>query len=345
MTGHRATLGRSLVFIAVGAACALVASLPLLDDWRARRHIEAILEGRDLGLEEVREEVNLLATRHSPPLLSTWGNVGGCGVGGGAASGAAVKWVGRGVTGGIVDLQFMTTDVFYLDGAQQLTVLGRAGTKLGHKWLLGVNAPFRYNIEKIDRGVQAVPQYRTGHLAGLGDMGLDIGRKLGISNASLLSLAVSFPTGSYDSARAGGEVPFRSELGSGVMGASLMFEHTVDRTWGLWIVGGSGNYGGWENQAGDRRASSLTAFSHVGFLLGPLVPSVGLSVTGKLIKDRAQEYGGEDIPGQPMVLFPVNLSLEWSSDYLAVLASSSLQLSTNGLDGVLVGLGVQTSLF
>lgn len=285
--------------------------------------------------------------RSSAPLLSTWGNLGGCGVGGGGASGAAVKWVGRGVTGGLVDLQFMTTEVFYLDGAKQLTVVGRAGTKLGDKWLLGVNAPFRYNIEKIDRGFQTDPQprFKTGHLAGLGDMGLDVGRKLGIANTSLVALGVSFPTGSFDSARAGGEVPFRSELGTGVMGASLSFEHTIDRTWGLWILGASGNYGGWENSVGDQRASSLTGFAHVGFLLGPFVPSLGLSVTGKFTKDKAQEHSGEEIPDQSMLLFPVNLSIEWSSDYLALLASSSLQLSTDGLDGVLVGLGLQTSLF
>jgi hypothetical protein len=325
--------------------CALMASAPALDKWRARSHIEAILQGMDGSAMEPSPELNLLALRHEAPLLSTWGNLGGCGVGGGAASGAAVKWVGRGVTGGLVDLQLMITEVFALDGGKQLTVVGRAGTKLGEKWVIGVNAPFRYNIEEIDRGIQAVPQYKTGHLVGLGDMGLDLGRKLGIANNSLLALGVSFPTGSYDSARAGGEVPFRSELGTGVMGASLSFEHTIDRTWGLWIVGGSGNYGGWENKVGDLRASSLTAFSHVGFLLGPFVPSVGLSVTGKFFKDRAQEYAGEEIPNQAMLLFPVSFSLEWSSDYIAILASSSLQLSTSGLDGVLIGLDMQTSLF
>ena len=293
--------------------------------------------------------------------LAAWGNIGGCGVSGAATSSGGVKWVGRGVTGGLVDVQCILSQTMFPDGAAQSTFSTRLGTSIGYKWLVAATVPFRYNVEDVQN--QFGIDVGEVHLPGFGDISLEGTRKLGITNAHTVTLSLTIPVGSHDAVRRGVVLPQRMQLGSGVMSVAGVYEYTRDFDWGPMIFGGNVFYSGWENSIEERgndfRGSGAAGYVYAGYMLGPFVPSFGLNLTTKVTGDR-----GDGLPqaGQPMVMVSPTVAIEWSTDWLAVLLSASLQLSLfEGSEALFggagdwepvfeletwtVGLGVQTSIF
>jgi hypothetical protein len=302
----------------------------------------------------------LLATRDRG--LAAWGNIGGCGVSGAATSSGGVKWVGRGVTGGLVDVQCILSQTgFPGDGAQQSTFSTRLGTSIGYKWMVAATVPFRYNVEDVQN--QFGIDVGEVHLPGFGDISLEGTRKLGITNAHTVTLSLSIPVGSHDAVRRGVVLPQRMQLGSGVMSVAGVYEYTRDFDWGPMIFGGNVFYSGWENSIKERgndfRGSGAAGYVYAGYMRGPFAPSVGLNLTTKITGDRGDGFPME---GQPMVMVSPTVAIEWSIDWLAILLSASTQFSlfegSNALFGGAgdwkavfeletwtIGLGVQTSIF
>lgn len=319
----------------------LLALYPVLERDLARREAARLVQqarGAPDGPIALADD-GLLDAMTRPTSLHCWGNIGGCGAGGGSSSGAAgAKWIGRGVTGGYVDLQLLATQA-YAHGNYFSTFNTRIGTGILPKWNFGLNVPILYKVGDVD----VLGQTSTAHIAGFGDLSAEITRKLGITNASLLTLILSGPTGAHDAQREGIVLPQHLQLGSGVLGVTAQFEHTVDRDWGLMIFGGSGAYNGWHNSIDDWRAPSFTGYGYVGYIRGPLVPAAGLTLFGKPLHDQER---GEDRPDDQDPLFMVvpNLSLEWSTPWLAFLLYASSSFSYNGFENVAVTLGAQTSL-
>jgi hypothetical protein len=300
----------------------------------------------------------LLAARERG--LSSWGNIGGCGVSGAATSSGGVKWVGRGVTGGLVDVQCILSQSAFPGGAQQSTFSTRLGTGIGYKWMVAATVPFRYNVEEVFEGDISKGD---AHLPGFGDISLELTRKLGITNAHTATLSLSIPVGAHDAVRKGVVLPQRMQLGSGVMSVSGVYEYTRDFDWGPMIFGGNVFYSGWENSIKERgsdfRGSGASGYVYAGYMLGPFVPSVGLNLTAKITGDRENAF---PLQHQPMVMASPTVAVEWSTDWLALLLSFSMQLSLfEGSDPLFggagnwapvfeleawtVGLGVQTSIF
>ncbi len=353
--------GVLVIVIVIGLMA--VALYPLLDKEMAgeealRRVDQARAQTACFGDRWVVSDEWLLATRERG--LASWGNIGGCGVSGAATSSGGVKWVGRGVTGGLVDVQCILSQNMFPDGAQQSTFSTRLGTSIGYKWLVAATVPFRYNVEEVfDGDISKGDTY----LPGFGDISLELTRKLGITNAHTVTLSLSIPAGAHDAVRKGVVLPQRMQLGSGVMSVSGVYEFTRDFDWGPMIFGGNVFYSGWENsieeREGDFRGSGASGYVYAGYMLGPFVPSFGLNLTTKITGDR-----GEGFPqkGQPMVMVSPTVAIEWSIDWLAILLSASMQLSlfegSNPLFGGAgdwepvfeletwtLGLGVQTSIF
>jgi hypothetical protein len=340
-----------------------VSLYPLLDRHRAEHDAsEQVERAREhtaaFGERWVVTDEWLLAVRERG--LASWGNIGGCGVSGAATATGGVKWVGRGVTGGLVDLQCILSQTGFEDGASQATFSTRLGTSIGYKWLVAATVPFRYNVEEVFDGDISKGD---AHLPGFGDISLEGTRKLGITNAHTVTLALTIPTGAHDAVRRGVVLPQRMQLGTGVMGVSGVYEFTRDFDWGPMIFGGNVFYGGWENsineREGDFRGSGASGYVYAGYMLGPLVPSVGLNLTAKITGDRQDGFA---LAGQPMVMVSPTVALEWSVDWLAVLLSASMQLSLfEGSDPLFggagnwkavfeletwtIGLGVQASIF
>ncbi|MBW1870805.1 MAG: hypothetical protein JRJ19_02005 [Deltaproteobacteria bacterium] len=330
----------------------LIALFPLLDGWLVAGQAEQLTKSARARLDLAGPKgidsagrgschaPDWLLRLHRPePILASWGNVGGCGVSGATGSAGGFKWVGRGVTGGLVDIQCIASQNVYLDGTTQLSFSTRLGTNLGYKWSLAATVPFMYTAEKVD----SFGEELEAHLPGFGDVSLELTRKLGITNAHTLTLSLTAPSGAHDSVRKGVILPQRMQLGSGVMGASLTYEYTLDFDWGPMIFGGTLGYGGWENSVGDFRAPSASAYVHLGYLLGPLVPSAGLNITGRFMSDR-ERYLNVNSVRERFTVSPT-VGLEWSSDYLAIMLSFSAPCSFQRMDNWSVGIGLQTSLF
>jgi hypothetical protein len=97
--------------------------------------------------------------------------------------------------------------------------------------------------------------------------------------------------------------------------------------WGLIVLGGAAAWRGGENRIHNYRAPSGTLYGYAGYFLGPLVPASGLSVTGFTGHDRDQ-----DLP-QTTPLFSIGreFSLEWSTDWIAVLIAASFPYGYDGI--------------
>jgi hypothetical protein len=343
-----------LLFQLATLALAAIALFPLLDRAVARRQARQALDetrrmvgaARDARRRPERlrcpdlDGAALLRVR-ATPVLASWGDIGGCGAGGGASSstGGGVKWVGRGVQGGLIDVQCLASETF-VHGNEFTFFNVRLGTRALTGWNFGLYVPVLYKIGDVT----VLGATRTAHMAGFGDVSVEASRKLGITGAHLLTLGASAPSGAWDAVRRGVVLPQHLQLGSGTLGVSGAYEYTFDRDWGLAILGAGASYGGWENSIGDFRSPSASAYTHVGFFLGPLVPSVGLTLFGKPMRDRER---GEDKPTDtdPRFMITPNVTLEWASDELALLLSASTAFSTLGFENATVTLGISASLF
>jgi hypothetical protein len=338
------TIRAALVLIILGTAG--LALWPIADRaltaHRLRRQIHALERdaGRSPRVVPAVGQRPLLPVRDEIPLAS-WGSIGGCGAGGGSAStpGGAIKWVGRNVTGGLLDVQCMTSET-EAHGNWYSAASTRLGTALGRRWGTALYLPVLYKTGEVS----VLGESKTARIAGFGDVSLELSRKLGAAETHYLALIASIPTGAYDAVRQGIVLPQRLQLGSGALGATAQYQHTRDRDWGLMLFGATASYNGWKNAIGDYRAPTATASTHVGYILGPLVPSAGLTLFGKPAHDRER---GADLAasGDPLFMLIPSLGLEWSNAWVAVMLAGTVGLAYNGLQSTTVGLGISSSLF
>jgi hypothetical protein len=275
------------------------------------------------------------------PGLASWTTVGGCGAGGGSASapGGGIKWIGRNVTGGRLDTQVLSTQTF-AEGDLYTSISARLAVSPRQRLTLALNVPVVFKAGDVS----VLGQTKQAQLSGFGDLGLEASYRLGAIGSHQVLLTLMAPTGSADAVRQGVVLPQHLQLGAGVPGATLQYEHTRDQVWGLLIFGGAASYNGWENEIGDYRAPSATAYAHIGYLLDRWVPSAGLTVFGKTKHDR--ERGADRTAARdPLFMLIPSLGIEWSRDWIAVLPAATMGLSLGGFESVSVGVGVSSSLF
>jgi hypothetical protein len=208
------------------------------------------------------------------------------------------------------------------------------------KWNAGAIMPFVYKF---------CPQYRQISPpvdisnTGLGDINVFLSRRLGPTNATVVTAALGFPTGTHDATYKGDLLPQDWQLGLGNFTGTLMVDHTLDETWGLIVLGGLGSYRGGRNDLGSYRAPMGSLYAYAGYFLGPFVPAFGVSFVGFAGKDEDRGVP-QDVP---LALVSGQASLEWSNDYVAVLAGMVLPFSIGDfrLQPWVVALGVSVSPF
>jgi hypothetical protein len=259
--------------------------------------------------------------RPSPgsPLLASWQSVAGCGASSATGGGAGVKWIGRSVTGGLFGVQCQASYSPLLSNRNSVehhfVVNTLVSRELTDRFSFGVNLPFVYKY--LRDPYQLDIDLSNG---GLGDISLQLTRQLGPIGATALTATVGLPTGKWDTTYRNSPLRQHQQLGFGKRTGSLALDHTMDRIWGLLVVGGLGSWRGGQNEWESYRAASGSAYSFAGLYLGPFVPTVGLSTTGFLghDRDRSQEENSA------IFVVAANVSLEWSTDWIAVLAGASL---------------------
>lgn len=303
-------------------ACVLAgaAAFPHFASYReARRNeerlsrLESAADTPNGELGELDPTISLRVSRLDG-LMSSWQTIGGCGAGTSTGAGGGIKWIGRGATGGLFNLQVLSTYT-HLNGGYNLSLNTLINRNVGDKWNVGFTVPVLY---KYYRDVYGLPLDVSN--SGVGDIGALFTRRLGEINATSVTLFVGFPTGSYDAKVRTIPLTQEKQLGIGRMTGSLTVDHTMDETWGLIVLGGTVGYRGGQNHLGNYRAPVASVYGYSGYLAGPFVPSLGVALTRFFGVDRDR---GLD---QQVQLWAVTgaFSLEWSNDWIAILGGVSL---------------------
>lgn len=317
----------------------------LLTQRGVSQRLAAVEAGLNAGqaLERPIDPQLALRVRWLAPLLASWQTVGGCGAGSSAGAGASVKWIGRSTTGGLFQTQILGSYVHLAEGVlfssgYNLSLTAQVTRDLGEKWNIGVVVPYLY---KYYRDYHELPVDISN--AGIGDVNLLLTRRLGPINATSITASVGLPTGAYDTQYKMDYLTQEKQLGLGRWSGSLTLDHTLDQTWGLIVLGGSGSYRGGENALGNYRAPAAGLWAYSGYFMGPFVPALGLSVNHFFGHDRDRTLEQDS----SLTTVNGNVSLEWSSDYVAILVGASIPYTVPGfnLDPWVVALGMTFSPF
>jgi hypothetical protein len=321
MSINRKARGLPSTFTLLPAALALLAAItPAAERWWAARSLAAPAAVASPGPLPARLD-------RLGPLLASWQTVGGCGASAATGAGVGVKWIGRNVTGGLFGVQTVgsysppaPSDARAIDHQFFLTTL--VTRDLGDAWQLGVNVPVVYKYMRDPYGLNI--DLSNG---GLGDVFVQMTHKLGTIHDTLVTAALGLPTGKHDQIYKMQYLRQHQQLGFGKVAGSLTVDHNIDETWGLVVVGASGAWRGGKNDLANYRAPSGSAYTFAGYFLGPLVPSLGLSVTGFTAHDRDRD--SEENTG--LFVVAPTASLEWSTDWVAVLLGASLPYQYDGV--------------
>ena len=317
----RRSLWRAL--IAAGCLAAALAAAPLarrLDVARVAARLDALSATLAAGGGAVTATAPgcgapLAAVGPAPttsPALASWQTVGGCGAGASSGTGGGVKWVGRHVKGGLLNLECQAS---YIDMPYGYNFIGNTmmSGALSDRWSLAVSVPYLYKYmnDPYALGVDLANK-------GPGDVSASISHFMGATRNWLVSASVGIPTGVHNQLfRMAEMLPQDRQLGLGKPSAQLVVDHVTDELWGVWVVGSSLSWRGAKNEFGSSRAPAGSVYGHAAYLLGAFAPSIGLTMTGFAGKDfdRLQEQA------MPLAVVAPSVSLEWSADWIAFLAN------------------------
>jgi hypothetical protein len=169
--------------------------------------------------------------------LQPWQCIGGCGAGGSGGLSGNIKWIGRGVSGGLLDVQSITS-IEIGQTRQIFNSMQRLAIKPTYSSSLALSLPV------LSKSAQFQPQTnlpsRTEITGGIGDLLLDFSQTFGSIGQYSFLASLTLPTGQYD-IRRGEEttqyyLPNILQLGGGVYAASLGFSYTKDFNRGILIA-------------------------------------------------------------------------------------------------------------
>lgn len=331
---------RRPVSLAVGLLLGALALYPTLARQLARHQasiaatrLQASLQLRRRNGSESLDPALSLRVQRLSPLLASWETVGGCGAGSSGGTGT-VKWIGHGTSGGLFQ-NITQLNYTALANGPNLTLTTQFTRDLTDQWNVGVLVPFVYK-----RFNDYMGQAFDVENSGLGDINLLGAFRFGPINATSLSLTLGLPTGTHAATIRNDLLTEEKQLGLGRVTGSLTLDHTLDETWGVIVLGGLLSYRGGQNELGNYRAPFASAYGYAGYFLGPLVPSLGLSLTGFTDPDRDRGID-QDVP---LMLVSANASLEWSTDWIAVLAGVSVPFGLYSHKGMSTNPNQQSAL-
>jgi hypothetical protein len=329
--------GRGIGGLALLAAAALLAHATLRT--RAAGELNARLDAAARALDGgalACASAAIAAAPRAGALLASWQTVAGCGAGASAGTGGGIKWVGRNVTGGLFQAQCQASYI-RLDDGYTYAVNTLINANLGDKWNLGVNLPWLYKYWRDPYGFGFDLSNE-----GMGDTTLQVTRRLGAINATSLTLSVGIPTGKYKAENRGLALRQDKQMGHGKPTGGVVLDHTFDNIWGPAVIGATVDYRGGKNELLSYRAPSASTYAYVGYLLGQFVPVAGLTVVGIREKDRDQDR----VQDLPLLTVAANASIEWSTDYFALLVGGSVPFDIKGqMQPWVAGVGLSLSPF
>jgi hypothetical protein len=101
----------------------------------------------------------------------------------------------------------------------------------------------------------------------------------------------------------------------------------MDQVWGVVVVGGLASWRGGKNEFDSYRAPTASVYSYAGYFWGPLVPAIGMTLSG--FKGHDEDQNSQQ--NTPLVALSANLSLEWSTPWVAILLAGSIPYKWDGV--------------
>ncbi|MFC1585913.1 hypothetical protein ACFL5V_10235 [Fibrobacterota bacterium] len=194
-------------------------------------HLSASRTNLESGISAAHDTSPLL------PRLTPWASIGGCGAGGSGGTASNIRWIGKGVSGGLVDLQFLYSknigQNFLYD-----TYLTRLSGKFNWSTDWGITLPVVNKTGPLQP--QTNVDEEAGHMVGgIGDMSFDYTKKFGLEGEYYLQLSLTVPTGQYNISRGKDNsklfLPVSLQRGGGIYTSNFALNYTKDVEDGLWI--------------------------------------------------------------------------------------------------------------
>jgi len=220
----------------------------------------------------------------------------------------------RGTSGGLFQLQTLGTYTHLKDG-YILSLNDQVSRDLSEKWNIGFSVPLLY---KYYRDYYNLPVDISN--GGLGDVSAFLTRRFGEINNTALTLSVGFPTATHDARYKNDLLTQEKQLGIGKVTGTLVLDHTLDELWGIVVLGGSVGYRGGKNELGNYRAPVANVYGYAGYFMGPWVPSLGLTVQRFFGVDKDRNIDQQE----QLTSVAATAEIEWSTDWLAILAGVSV---------------------
>lgn len=300
----------------------MTALFPLASEQLARRGIVQRLDRLESRLrvhDQALEPAMSLRVQKLSSLLASWETVGGCGAGSTGGAGT-VKWIGHSTTGGLFQ-DITQFNYIHFDSGYNYILTTQLSRDINEKWSVGVFVPVVY---KRFNDYMGLPLDVAN--SGFGDVNLLGTYRFGPINATSLTASVGLPTGTHAARVRGDLLTQEKQLGLGKVTGALTLDHTIDETWGVIVLGGLASYRGGRNDLGNYRAPLGSVYSYAGYFVGPFVPVLGVAFTGFLGPDQDRRTD----QSVPLLLLAANASIEWSTDWIAVLAGVSLPFGLYG---------------
>jgi hypothetical protein len=170
-------------------------------------------------------------------VFTPWACIGGCGAGGsGNSGGATVKWIGKGVSGGLIDVQSLGGYSLFRDhSVRSLTT--RFSYKPTYTSQIGLTVPVYDKAAVIQPSTLYQRQFEE--TGGTGDVAFDYTINFGLEGEFACMASIGLPTGQYNIARGNDQLSFLlpslSQLGTGLTVPALTLSYSKDVENGLWV--------------------------------------------------------------------------------------------------------------
>jgi hypothetical protein len=169
--------------------------------------------------------------------LTPWECVGGCGAGGsGNSGGASVKWIGKGVSGGLIDVQSLGGYSLFRDHSVR-SLTNRFSYKPTYTSQIGLTVPIYDKMAAIQPSTLYQRQYEE--TGGTGDLALDGTINFGMEGEFACMISLCLPTGQYNIVRGSDQtsymLPSLSQMGTGLTVPALTLSYSKDVENGIWV--------------------------------------------------------------------------------------------------------------
>ncbi|MBN1130365.1 MAG: hypothetical protein JXA71_15340 [Chitinispirillaceae bacterium] len=205
--------------------------------------IAGVVIGGVIGLCGIVAGMAVIGRSFCPVALMPWQSIGGCGAGGSGGGSSGIKWIGEGVSGGLLELEMLPKWNFSRTFSYTIAVPRLTFTPL---WSteVGVSMPIGSKTSEV--------QYQTNMPAetfingGRGDLTLDFMKSFGSIGQYSVQFGMTFPASSYDAQRgpdlSKAILPQSLQMGQGTYAATLALYYTRDLDNGMLLFDANFSY-------------------------------------------------------------------------------------------------------